>query len=1486
MSDPRHYTVGWICALETEYVAARAFLDKKHDIPAALSPNDNNNYTLGEIKGHQIVIAVLPNGEYGTSSAANVARDMLHSFPNIRFGLMVGIGGGAPSKNHDIRLGDIVVSSPRNGRGGLLQYDFGKDLQGEEFHQTGFLNQPPPILRAAVSGLRAQYEEEGHRLKERTQALLHGNERLKRKYAQPSPRTDVLYKKDFVHPNPETSCGKVCGRKNVIKRPNRTDAEDNPAIHYGLIASGNRVIKNAVFRDKLAGDEGVLCFEMEAAGLMNHFPCLVIRGICDYSDSHKNKAWQGYAAMVAAAYAKDLLCQIVPQRVTAERRASEILEEITHSLTNLSRNVDNIQSVAKVSAEKIKDVAHKIDLKELPIAEGAEFGTYMDQHEEECLPGTREDLLHRIEKWATSPEGKCMFWLNGLAGTGKSTITRTVANMFQKQKLLGASFFFKRGEGDRGNATRFFPTIARQLFARVPELRAAILQAIKENPGVSMKPYKEQFEELIYQPLCQVQLQISSLVIVIDALDECEGDNDIQIILQQLPRVHESRSVPLRFFLTSRPELPVRLGFQAAENEYQDLILHEIPASVIERDISLFLEHKLVKIRRQRDLGLDWPGEASFRTLLSMSIPLFISAATICRLFEDCNLDPEQCLSEILQYRNEESRLERTYLPVLNRVVSRYHGSRQAQIIRDVRELLGTIVLLERPLSMLSLSELTGLTSSALKARINSLHSVLNVPDSEVVPLRILHLSFRDFLLDPHTRDKTPFWVDEEEVNFRLGNYCLSVMRKWLRKNICQLQSHGTKREDIDSKLMCIDLPPELQYACRYWIHHVVRAKDLMIQIDYVFAFLEVHFLHWVEVMSILGIVSEVIVGIAYLQSVLPVNTSWRILEFLADAKRFILKNSQIADIAPLQIYTSGLLFAPKQAVIRKIFDRECPSWIRQWPLIDQSWGPNLQTLEGHSNRVAYLAYLAFSPDGQLLASGTNNGVVKVWDSATGALRHTLNCQSLCIEAVIFSPDDFFRHSIELIAYSPDGRLLASDARSGTIRIWDSATGALNHTLSVNSVQSPLFGLTFSPDGRQLASVHSDGEINLWDSTMGTLNCDLQDFDEGYSVAFSSSGHFLACGSDKTIQVWDISKGELKSILEGSSTRITSLTFSPDSQLLASGHSDNAVRLWDLAVGTLKHSQESHSELVASVAFSPDGRLLASCSMDSTVKLWEVATGTVKNTMKDPEASTDGMKIVIFSHDNRLLASGSDQGIVTLWDPATGKLKHTLDGYLSHPRYRLSVTSLVFSSNCHQLASGYGKFVDVWDLATMTLKHTLEGQVLGAETVAFSANGQMLAYGSKDQIMLWDLTTGVLKHTIAGVFRRFESIAFSLDGQLLASGSSRHIDIWDPVTGMRRHGMSGLQNLDSEDEYLETYFSYLAPRPEWFIAQDWHGSFVSEFMNQWNRPSLQDNRWLTIRGRRELWLPSEYSPSCSAIKDGAIAIGCKSGRVHVITFDV
>lgn len=332
MSNPNDYTILWICALTTEYVAAQTFLDEEDPKPEAgtIAISDTDAYTLGQISGHKVVLAVLPKGEYGIGSAASVITNILRSFSSIRVGLMVGIGGAAPTRANDIRLGDVVVSSPKDGHGGLYYYDLGKEVQDSKFRQTGFLDQPPTVIRNAVSALEAKHIRQGHHIIQNIEDALRKNPRLKRRgYACPSPESDRLYKADVVHPVSEESCAAGCGTdstKLVMRQP-RDDEDDNPAIHYGLIGSGNKVIKDAMFRDKLAKEEGILCFEMEAAGIMNRFPCLVVRGICDYSDSHKNKDWQGYAAMTAAAYTKELLLEIRCEDVGQEKRLAVALEQ-------------------------------------------------------------------------------------------------------------------------------------------------------------------------------------------------------------------------------------------------------------------------------------------------------------------------------------------------------------------------------------------------------------------------------------------------------------------------------------------------------------------------------------------------------------------------------------------------------------------------------------------------------------------------------------------------------------------------------------------------------------------------------------------------------------------------------------------------------------------------------------------------------------------------------------------------------------------------------------------------------------------------------------------------------------------------------------------------------------------------------------------------------------------------------------------------------
>ena len=301
------YIIGWICPLEVEQIAALEMLDDEHErLPQ--QPADHNVYSLGSINGHNVVIAGLPHT--GNNPAATVVTQMRMTFPNLRIGVLVGIGGGVPAKtdNGMIRLGDVVVSKPAGTHSGAVQYDRGKAETGH-FRRTGALGLPPVVLLNAAQDLAAK------RARTRKDPVMENIKRINtdipglRRYRYPGPECDHLYASDYTHLDPSLPCNECgCDPARRVQRELDEDESDDPRVivHRGLVASGELVIKNGELRDSLAHELGVLCFEMEAAGALADFPCMVVRGISDYCDSHKNDRWHGYAAAAAAAYARQL----------------------------------------------------------------------------------------------------------------------------------------------------------------------------------------------------------------------------------------------------------------------------------------------------------------------------------------------------------------------------------------------------------------------------------------------------------------------------------------------------------------------------------------------------------------------------------------------------------------------------------------------------------------------------------------------------------------------------------------------------------------------------------------------------------------------------------------------------------------------------------------------------------------------------------------------------------------------------------------------------------------------------------------------------------------------------------------------------------------------------------------------------------------------------------------------------------------------------
>ncbi|KAH7205024.1 hypothetical protein BKA60DRAFT_656100 [Fusarium oxysporum] len=570
MSNPQKYTVGWICAVTTEFVAARAFFDEKHDQLETIADNDNNNYALGKIGKHNVVMAVLPKSEYGTTSAATVARDMLRSFPNIRFGLMVGIGGGAPNAKHDIRLGDVIVSARGSGKGGVFQYDYGKAIQEHAFVTTGSLNQPPQLLLTALSGLEAEYELEGHQLNAHVDRALEQWPRLRQKYSRPPSDSDRLYRPDIVHPDSSDGCADVCSNDPacLVDRKERGEQEDNPAIHYGLIASANQLMKDALARDKLAASMDVLCFEMEAAGLMNHFPCLVIRGICDYSDSHKSKEWQGFAAMMAAAYAKDLLRQIPPSKVEAEKPISEVLSSIESTGNETKHAVMSIASDHRFA---------KIERWLSP----PDCSTNANLARKRRHPGTGAWLLNSpvFQEWKLGTRQH--LWLYGLAGCGKTILITTILDhLLQLDTYTTLAFFFDFNDARKQKLEDLLRSLAIQLYHTGNEAARRLDSLFTSHDDGRRQPDTNALSACV-----DTMIQIAGKVfVIIDALDECTAREELVQWLKHLA----SRKAQL--IVTGRPEIE----FQSAiPQSFDKLNCVQLDKNVVNGDIRSYVEATL-----------------------------------------------------------------------------------------------------------------------------------------------------------------------------------------------------------------------------------------------------------------------------------------------------------------------------------------------------------------------------------------------------------------------------------------------------------------------------------------------------------------------------------------------------------------------------------------------------------------------------------------------------------------------------------------------------------------------------------------------------------------------------------------------------------------------------------------------------------------------------------------------------------------------------
>ena len=520
-------------------------------------------------------------------------------------------------------------------------------------------------------------------------------------------------------------------------------------------------------------------------------------------------------------------------------------------------------------------------LERLPCATKAPFNAYGKEDDPFCLPDTRVEVLERVRAWAVGDDTRHIFWLSGLAGTGKSTIARTVAQEYYNKRRLGASFFFSRGGGDVGDASKFFTSIAVQLANNIQPLRRYICEAILERGDIATQSLRDQWRQLILGPLLKLDSNPRPMlyILAVDALDECDDQKHIQIILQLLAEARLLKRVRLRVFLTSRPETPIRYGFhQIPETEHQDFVLQNISPDIVDHDISLFLEHNLRLIRQQRSLDAGWPGEHVVKCLVQNASGLFIWAATACRFIHEGKQFAAKRLATILKGSNTsattpEMHLDQIYTTVLKNSISPgYLDEEKEELYSMLRHLLGSIVVLLSPLSAYSLSSLLHVQKQDFDQTFEDLHAILDIPEDQTHPLRLHHPSFRDFLLNETRCGNRNFLVDEKEAHWTLVGHCIKLMSTTLKRDICNLKAPGTLTTEVDRDRVQQCLSPEVQYACIYWVQHIQRSSAQLVDNNIVHQFLQEHFLHWLEALSLIGKTSEGVLAIISLESCIHVS--------------------------------------------------------------------------------------------------------------------------------------------------------------------------------------------------------------------------------------------------------------------------------------------------------------------------------------------------------------------------------------------------------------------------------------------------------------------------------------------------------------------------------------------------------------------------------------------------------------------------------------
>ncbi|KIM76782.1 hypothetical protein PILCRDRAFT_12493 [Piloderma croceum F 1598] len=989
-----------------------------------------------------------------------------------------------------------------------------------------------------------------------------------------------------------------------------------------------------------------------------------------------------------------------------------------------------------------------------------------------CLEGTRMQLLQSIANWASHPSvDQRILWLHGLVGSGKSTISTTIANFFDERKCLGAFVFFNRDVEERRQPSSVFRTMAHQLGLFDRRIGTTIAEIIETTSNITQMTIPRQFTHLVVNPLLSLPRSENPIVIILDALDECGNASGREGLLATL--VTKSIDLPskIRIIITSRKEPDIMTAFMAKPHILVQELELTSPHNV--EDIEAFLRHRMSTIRLRNSFLQsmhNWPEDDKIHALVMRAAGLFVWASTAC-LFIGEGHDPPKRLDMLLQGDidvNAQSALNDLYATALESVAN----GDDEDFRLDFLSIMGMIIVARNPLSDKTIDTLLCLERPS-RHTIAKLGCVLCWADGE--PIRVVHPSFTDYLSNRLQCGSDAFYIDTQLHNRRLAVYCLCFLDGVLRRNLCGLT--------LSQAHIATDIPEAISYASMSWIAHITQVTEEAESLaDSLLQFLLRHLLHWLEVMSILNMSRDVIASLRNLLTWVEthIKDCSTLYDLIYDGYRFAHLFTPLMEQHPLLIYESALPFTPTNTTLYTTF-HQISGIPRITGRLETFWSPRLMVLsEGNEAALS----VTITPNGAYIISGLADGTIGIWDSESGAeVSPRLRGHSM---------------SVRSVACSSDGTCIASGSDDSTIRLWDRASGTEVSVLRGHD--SRVTCVCFSPachsDGMSLLSGSQDRTLRFW-NTLSGMHVVLRCKDRINAVAFSPDGQqFVSGAADGTVLVRNAASGsEILSFLRSQSS-IQSVAFSLDGQLIASGSTDKTIRIWNAKLGTQAFqpvTAPSESAPIRSVAFL-NGTQIISGARNGTIRVWNFELGTEDRTpLREHIRSVEAL---VVSHDGRRIISGSRDSSIRIWD--AGYLTRAPETQSSPS---IAVTALALTRDGARFATGLkdDHSIHLWDaVAGVEALHPLEGHKDIIRSLSFSPDGTKIASGGDKKdgtIRIWDLTLG--NHQVRPLMRGRKiggtvSLVFSGDGRRIASGSTDGtIRVWDihsnTETSLRGH---------------------------------------------------------------------------------------------------